>query len=99
MNKPNCDKCNVLITWGLNNKHFGYFNKYITCEDCVIKLENLLKIEKEITIDNFFQPERSKREDATNCRWNERFKEKCNSKNKYAMRCSEHCGNTVSEAQ
>jgi hypothetical protein len=53
----------MLIEWGLNNKHFGYMNKYIACENCAIQLQDLLKIKKEIAIDSFFQPERSKRED------------------------------------
>ncbi len=47
-----------------------------------------------------FQPERSKREEArdyTNCEWNAEltYDPGCNSKHPLAMRCSEHCGNTV----
>ncbi len=44
-----------------------------------------------------YQPERSKREDMSTCEWNKgMWPEGCKSTNMLVMRCSEHCGNTVS---
>ncbi len=70
-----CCRCDIFDPEYMNIVEVARFDKWTACMDCENKFYAMAR--------DFFQPERSKREDSHSCE----------------MRCSEHCGNTVREVQ